>query len=223
MTAPVDICNRALSEIGTRSTIASLDEASPEAYNCSLHYDRLRRMLLRGAHWNFAREQQPALTALATPQQPWQAAYAYPSDCLAFRFLQPPGQYFWAPSPLFRFVVSGKTIQTNLLQAGGVYTSDVQDCDLFDDLFADALTAALAAHVLLALTGNANEKQGFLQAALQSVQVARAADGNEGTPSTDHVPDWILARGDGAFPFTESYGICQLSWTPLAWEGGFGA
>lgn len=38
MVADVDICNQALSSIGTQSTIATLTEQSTEAQHCSIHY-----------------------------------------------------------------------------------------------------------------------------------------------------------------------------------------
>lgn len=99
MTAPIDtpssilrICNLALSSIGTRSTITSIEEPSPEAINCKLWYDTLRRQLLRCANWGFARRQQ-SLSLLGdllpdgTSPYPWLFKYLYPADAIKFRYI----------------------------------------------------------------------------------------------------------------------------------------
>jgi hypothetical protein len=100
MTSEVDIANRALSSIGTRSQIADLSEDSNEARSCKLLLEPLRDELLRMAPWNCAMNfQNLALicSAPGTPENPsaglstwskgippppWSYEYAYPNDCL---------------------------------------------------------------------------------------------------------------------------------------------
>jgi hypothetical protein len=115
----VDICNRALSVIGTRSSIASMSEASPEAQACTLHFEASCRSLLRLAPWSFARA--TVLGALigaaaGTPENPngtvplplvpvsaanpagssppqivsWRYEYAWPRDCVRLRQVKYP-------------------------------------------------------------------------------------------------------------------------------------
>lgn len=119
MPAQVDICNRALSVIGTRSTIASMTESTPEAQACTIHFEGACRAMLRLAPWSFARATvQGALLAAApgTPENPngtaplplvpisasnptgstptqivsWQYEYAWPQDCIRLRQVKPP-------------------------------------------------------------------------------------------------------------------------------------
>ncbi len=119
MPSNVDICNRALSVIGTRSSIASMVEASPEARACTLHFEASCRAMLRLAPWSFARATvQGALLAAApgTPENPngtaplplvpinaanlpgttpaqivsWQYEYAWPQDCVRLRQVKYP-------------------------------------------------------------------------------------------------------------------------------------
>lgn len=218
MSGITDICNRALAEIGTRSTITGLDEPSNEAINCALWYDKLRKSLLRAAHWGFARTQK-TLGLLATLDSgnlpfPFLYQYAYPSDALAIRYVTklPPGYIasepidpgafpILMPDRSFRFLVSksgpNKVIVTNLHQAIGVYTEDVTNPAVFDTMYEDALTAALASKLVMALTGNVQMKQEFMLQAQALLETARAADANEAVPETDHVPDWIAIRGFG--------------------------
>lgn len=107
MTSPVDIANRALSAIGTRSQIADFNEDSNEAREVKLHFDSLRDQLLRMAPWNCAMNfNNLALICAAPgtpenpgpglnvwekgiPPPPWSYEYAYPSDCLRAVYVVP--------------------------------------------------------------------------------------------------------------------------------------
>jgi hypothetical protein len=104
MTGRVDLVNRALQALGTRSTIASMDEGSNESNNASLVYDAARQECIRAAPWNFASATatlsllKAAPGTVETPLWPtsgmwsnaypppgWSFEYAYPSDCLRAR------------------------------------------------------------------------------------------------------------------------------------------
>jgi hypothetical protein len=103
-TAPIDICNQALASIGARSTIASFDEDSEAARNCSLQYESTLKQLLRAAQWGFCRRyanlavlkaapgtQTPTVTSAtwddSWPPPGWLYSYAYPSDCIQMRYV----------------------------------------------------------------------------------------------------------------------------------------
>lgn len=108
MTSAVDVCNNALANIGTRSSISSLTEDSPEARACVIQYNTVLENLLRAAHWGFARKNLTASLLKALPGTPensttptdslwhesypplgWLYSYAYPSDCLLVRWVSP--------------------------------------------------------------------------------------------------------------------------------------
>ena len=100
MVAEVDIANRALSAIGTRSQIASLTEQSNESIAAQLLLEPLRDELIRLAPWNFATNYNNMTLVCAAPgtpenpttgtttwakgipPPPWAYEYLYPSDCL---------------------------------------------------------------------------------------------------------------------------------------------
>ena len=100
MTDEVNIANRALGAIGTRTTIASLSEISNEAFNASLYIENLRDQLLRMAPWNCATNYNNLSLVCAAPgtpenptqgqttwqkgipPPPWAYEYLYPADCL---------------------------------------------------------------------------------------------------------------------------------------------
>lgn len=141
MTSNIDICNRALSEVISRSSIQAFDDGSVEGYQCGLWYDNMRQRLLRTAPWAFAR-MQVVLTQLGdavpdnTAPYPFGYAYAYPAQALAVRYILPPpppiytgpnsapnvgtplvGPMFPAPSRASRFI-----IMNSLNPANGAFT-----------------------------------------------------------------------------------------------------
>ncbi|MFA7278766.1 MAG: hypothetical protein WC100_01615 [Sterolibacterium sp.] len=99
----INLCNRALLQIGARGQISSLNEGSTESDACNTLYTPTFESLARAAYWNCLRMQK-TLTLLAAaagtpenqngatlplPPQPWLYAYALPSDSLAARYLVP--------------------------------------------------------------------------------------------------------------------------------------
>lgn len=155
---------------------------------------------------------------------PWQAKNTYPLDCLKMHYIlpQPTSQQVqgipsvgdtlfapWcAPSRNFRYLPAydpGSTafpgvhrvLLTNVSPALAIYTLDVTDPTMFDALFKNALVMALANKFVMPLSGNVKLKMSYAQLAQAAITEARAADANEAIPSTDHTPDWIVARGVG--------------------------
>ncbi|EOW44572.1 hypothetical protein A1YG_03321, partial [Escherichia coli KTE130] len=90
MASVVEICNRALSNIGNSRSINSLTEASKEAGECSLHFEACRDAVLSDFDWNFATKR-VALADTSNPPPDWEYAYQYPSDCLRITEIMLPG------------------------------------------------------------------------------------------------------------------------------------
>lgn len=51
-----DICNLALTRIGWKTLISSIDDEGTEAAMCKLYYSHCLQMALTKADWNFARK-----------------------------------------------------------------------------------------------------------------------------------------------------------------------
>lgn len=181
---------------------------------------------------------------------PWFVKYGWPSDCLKFRYLIPPptppaaeggitpptvGTVYplpWiGPNRQFRFLVShdpdpamgdpSKVILSNIQEAYGVYTYDCEDTTLFDVQFEDALIAALAYELIIPLSGNVAMKADFYRLAKEAVDAARATDGNEAIPSTDHTVDWIASRGVYNYPGAAALGGLGIVDGMGSWYEGY--
>jgi len=213
MTTTEDLCNRALAEVTTRSTIASITEGSAEANQCQIHYDPTRDSLLRAHPWAFARAQKSlSLQAAAAgtaenpagtstlPEQPWSYSYFWPADCLRFRRIYQPvsgGSAIaytlstWDDSAN----ATHRVILTNQAQAQLVYTRRITDPNLFDVDFADALVFQLAARMAGSLTGDKSLVQALAAQAQQIILAARVVDDVENGQTTEILPDWLTIRG----------------------------
>lgn len=175
------------------------------------------------------------------PAPPWLYEYAYPSDCLLLRYVTPAPALAsdTISPPLFSVTLPGTTsygvlavpfqratdvidgspvgvVLTNAREAVGCYTMRVEVEDLWDPAFQEAMVAALAARLATALTGNMEIFKLQAQMAVQQLRTAQASNGNEGTTTTDHTPDWIRARGCGGVLPGRS---CVMPWVMPSFLG----
>lgn len=161
MASVVEICNRALSNIGNSRSINSLNEASKEAGECSLHFDACRDSVLADFDWNFATKR-VALADTGAPPPDWKFAYRYPTDCVRITEIMVPGVRNPTAAQRISYEVgadaggTGKLIYTDQEDAWLKYVGRVTDVNMYDAIFAEALAWRLAAAINMALTGNAD-------------------------------------------------------------------
>lgn len=240
MTNQLDIANRALLGIGARVQISSLNpsDGSAEANAISVLFTPTFESLARAAFWNCLRKQilltlvaaaagtqeNPNGTSIIIPPSPWTYAYAYPSDCLAIRFIVPslpagataaiPSTTINNGAPLFfpnnqgqiDYAIStfqdqlGNIIEvvlTNQSQAQAVYTANYPNPTLWDSQFQAAMVASLGAFLVPALSLSLPLMDRAIKVAELVIAQARTRDGNEGVTVMDHLPDWMIARTGG--------------------------
>lgn len=241
----ISIANRALLSIGARSQISNLNEGSTESDAINTLFIPTYEALARSARWNCFRAQatlsllaaangtpeNPNGTTLPLPPTPWLYQYAYPSQCLAMRFIVPsnPAASGGIPptsssinAPIYipnqgqipfavaAAVDSGNNpivvILTNQQQAQAVYTIDQPNPVTWDSQFQAAMVASLAAYLVPALALNLQFMSMCIKSAENMIMQARVADGNEATISQDHVPDFIRARSAGSGCYGAGYG-----------------
>jgi hypothetical protein len=242
MTSPVDLCNMALDQISARTSITGISPASPPnniaAQVASRTYQTQSDAVFRAAHWNSARVQNPLTllraargtpenpsgTTLPLPPIPWIYEYAYPSDCLAVRFVIPKHIPNSAVSnvpimtnlgihhrhqvntampfvPAIDTDAGGnqvKVILTNARNADAVYTGRIANVDLWDASLKNAVIGTLAAWFCQPVSGNMELRKGAIAIAVGLVQSARLSDGNEGITTSDVPVDWMQVRNAGA-------------------------
>ncbi len=149
-----DICNMALSYIG-KGTITNKDEDIEDARACNLFYDAARCEILRAYPWGFAhRIERLALIDKEVPG--WTYTYGYPDKCLKINKIteKTPSVVQYERFEIINLGSGTKAVITDLKNAYADYIWDVEDAELFDDLFVTAITHLLASKIAMRLTGN---------------------------------------------------------------------
>lgn len=236
----ISIANRSLVSAGSRTRIQSLNEGSVQANTVSLLFNSTFESLARTARWACLRAQ-ASLTLIAAaqgtpenvngatlplPPPPYLYQYAYPTNCLAMRYIVPSFPNYTAGgsiplttasntvSPLYPAEVTQipftvaystdaqnnpiETILTNQSQAQAVYTVNQPNPVIWDSLFEAAYVASLAVFLISALNLNMPLMSGQIKIAEGAIAQARTADGNEGVTSQNRNADWMTARIAGS-------------------------
>lgn len=177
------------------------------------------------------------------PPPPWLYSYFYPEDCVMVRYVQGqqvgnpnnPVPIFPTTMPYMYNTVAGtvrfeigmdyldagsgagtaaRAILTNAQSALVTYTLNAEDTGIWDSLFEDAFVSALAAKLVIALTGDKNLANLLIGRANAAIIQARASDGNEALTVLDWLPEWIKVRepmfeigdpGSAPYPMGQAY------------------
>lgn len=177
MTSNIDITNRALATIGTRSQITSMVDGSQEALYANIIYNDLRDFMLREGDYDFALVD-IAPTPQAIPAVPWTFRYSYPTDCIRIRQLITSNFVALDPLPVewnilsianVRFIVTTQAI-ANIL-----YTYPAPE-DSWDAIFTESFVRLLASGLAFALENRIEASREKLQEALAFANIANMRD-----------------------------------------------
>ena len=146
----VYICNLALTRLGEKPILSLDDDFNEAAKACKLHWDNARDSVLRRSRWNFATERATLTADAVAPAFGWSIAYTLPEDCL--RVLQLNRWEDWQEPKTWE--IEGRRLVTDQDAAQIKYTRRVEDPNLFDALFVDAVSVYLAARVAKMVTGS---------------------------------------------------------------------
>lgn len=185
----VDIANQALSNIGVTKVIAALDDQCLEAQQCAIWYPQVRDKLLRRGAWPFATSRVALAVVAGVAPTDWEYAYAAPNPCFAIHFVTLPGIRnpradqripYRVEAHVDAGVVVGKLILCDEEDAELCYTVPVEDPEVFDEDFADALAWGLSARLARALKKDLSLASDCDKKYEIEARTALAAAGNEG-------------------------------------------
>ena len=172
----VEICNMALLRLGHDRTIADLEEQSAEAGYLKTFWDSCRKATLRAGAWNFATKT-TTLAASTDTSDEWDYIYALPARCL--RAVEIVNIYSKAPEDRIAYEIRGKQLYTDQPDAKLKFIVDLDDENLFDAEFVDALTYRLAAEVAMPLTQDMARQGRMFEMYRVLIGDAKAADASE--------------------------------------------
>lgn len=202
----VDICNLALSLLGDRASVSSIDppDGSAQAEHCARFYPIALGAMLEAHSWNFATTR-ASLQAVENLDQPdsWLYTFAYPTNCARVLKLLAPGQTNENLSIPFEIEIlsSGtRVILTNLEEGTVLFVKRVTDTAKFSTLFSAAFARLLAFYLAGPIIKGAagvkvaeGQRQLWLNADLPAARDADSAQ-RRSDILKEYVPRGIAAR-----------------------------
>lgn len=191
----IDLCNAALALVGVDRGIESLDDDEPAARYCKRLYPQIRAAYMREHPWRWA-QRRVALAALTDTVYGFDYVYAYPSDCAKFLSVedQEPDKAIQYPFEVRALTGNSVAVCCDVYQAYGRYTKDVEDANLFDASFGEALSARIAARLAVSLTGDRQLAGALMAEADRLLGRAKFLDASEGFAEPNIGSRYIEAR-----------------------------
>ena len=193
----VTICNMSLSNVGSKSTIEDIDEASVGARICKLWYDAARFATLEVYNWSFARKSEVLTThSVAAPLKRWKFRYQWPDDCVMPRLIENPlGPE--ADAVAFEVEDAGddtSSIVTNQEQATLLYTYNLETTSRFSTHFVLMHSVRLGMLINFELTGKTSIYDRLVRRFDKLTNDAPATDASGRVPQKERDAKWIRDR-----------------------------
>ncbi len=192
------ICNAALRLLGQPALVEDAESDAPQAYDDAQAvvdaYDARIGRVLRSHNWNFAETLAELEADPTAPAFGFARRFALPSDFAKFWSLDP--AYGANPPPPYK--LRGAYIETDLAAPLRiVYGRRETDPSLFDDAFADALAAEVAAKAALAVLGSKEAARAFRGETKDDQADARHDDARDNPPVEPYEGTWVPGRRTG--------------------------
>lgn len=185
MPSVIDICNTALDKLG-QTPITSLTDGNRAAKLCNRGWPLARDKVLRDHPWNFAMRR--AILAPITALPSWGFGNAFPLPSESVRLVEvlnhSQGEY----------QVEGESILANGSVLYIRYIARVDDPNVYDPLFCDAVATALALDMCEALTQSTTKKQDLKEDYREVIVRAKSVDAQENPPARFEEDEWLAAR-----------------------------
>lgn len=151
MASKTEICNLALSHLGSGKEIANIDtEKSEEASACRRYFDTVRDATLREFAWPFAQKRVTLGLIETFTTGEWTYSYRYPSDCLNIHRIlsgvRNDTHQSRSPYEILKDS-AGRIIYSDEQNAECEYTERVSDPSFYPEDFTIALSFRLASYI----------------------------------------------------------------------------
>ncbi len=207
MASVQDICNIALSHLGSDAIVSSISppDGSVEAGHCARFYPIARQAMIEMAQPSFARTR-VALAEVTNDSDVWGYAYAKPTACLKLLRILTPGQGATVftmgeieivddESSSAAFEMEGDVIYTNEAEAVLVYLRDVTDTSKFTPMIVTGmgyLLASFLAGPIIKGEAGASTGEKYLKLAQYWLDKAAASNANSSNRTEGSRPTSII-------------------------------
>lgn len=193
------ICNMALVEV-PHSTMASMDEKSQAAQECSRVYVQCRDEMLAQYQWPFATRLQALATTTNDRTCDWRGAFALPDDYVRRIEVRPDlsvqtDYRHVHRSPTHPYIMANGRLYANWPGVILEYTSSAVTPAEFPSLFVHALALAIASRIVMPLLKSRERQGDLIKAAQTAWERAVAEEMNQApTRTLDFLPHDARAR-----------------------------
>jgi len=195
MASNVEICNLALSLLGS-DPITSLENPESKIEQlCALQYPLMRDAVLEEVEWSFAvRRYANDSPVVATPEWGYQYKFQIATDILRVTFCSDNSDELLY-NPQFQWVVEDDFILCNSTQIYYRTINTIEDTTKFSTLFIQALAARLAMEMCIPLTENLKMYEGLVNMYAAKMQKAKTMDNMQGKSKRFRVGRLNNSRG----------------------------
>jgi len=154
MAIETTISNEAIGRIGGARLNDYETDTSVEAIQCRLHYDRVKKVLLRSYEWNFAIKRASLSKNTTAPNHGWDNAFDLPNDYIRLKKVYDVDNESYS--------LEGSQILTDYSDIQIEYVANIEDPAEFDELFTELCVLKLAIKILPAIAGTGYVSQSLL-------------------------------------------------------------
>jgi len=193
VTTAVDIANRALLALGAK-TISAINEDSVAGRACNRVYEPLRDAELRAHPWGFAKKRVSLAASATAPPFGYENAFPLPTDFLRLAADQSDKASQDGVVPI-DWNIEGRSILTDdEAPFNLVYIAKIDNANLFDALFVEALAARIAMSLAEKLTQSNSKRELAKKEYEAAIKEARRINSIERIPQELPEDGWITAR-----------------------------
>lgn len=202
MASKTEICNLAISHLGTAKEIADVDtDKSEEALACRRFYEVCKDSMLRDFAWPFAVRFQSLSLVEENPTDEWAYSYRYPIAAKYIKRILSGHRNDSRQTRVPYKIVSdsaGRLIYTDQQEAEIEYIADIDNANLFTEDFSLAFSYLLASYIAPRITGgNAFGEMSKMMLDKYAIHLARAKQSafNEMQVDKEVDSEFIRIRG----------------------------
>ena len=200
MASKVEICNMALSSLGSKQTIQDIEgDQSVEARTCRLHYDQALLTTLYASDWSFATRDNTSAKITSYAPADWNYVYAWPAKAVRILgIVDPLGSRLLTPLKWRTIMYNGnRVVLTDTEAPVWRFIFENDDPTTYTPAFIDTLVAQLASRIAIPLTRKLELRDFALKLYQQMLSAAAAHDANENFDGDepDYTAQWFTDRG----------------------------
>jgi len=177
------ICNSALIKLGAEP-IVNITDQNKRAILCNNQYQIVKDKLLRSHPWNFAIVRVELDNDGLDPVYGFTYQFDLPTDLLRILDLE---------DKTIKFKIEGRKILSDEETLKIRYVASVSE-SLFDSVFNETLSLALAAEISFALNQSSELTSKLKEELADMLRPARSFNAQEGTPQELEADDWLNER-----------------------------